>query len=226
MEVYSADITTFTSSFRYPMLISGPQLTLEVPPISTILGMINAAAGKYLHHDKCLLGYYFEYAGKAMDVETIYMAEVHKKGHLLTATRSNVVKREFIFDNFLRIYSSEKEIIDYFKAPVYPLVLGRSSDLATVDIKSIQKRVVMPVTNADKIRGQVIPFSKAQLPGRIQPLSKYFTDTNPREILGKEPYSVINCHAVVNSQLTAYRDIIKGRATDIFFHEIDTGSWY
>src|SRR5215510_1538476 len=101
MTLYSADITTYTSSFRYPMLISGTQLTLEVPPISTILGLINAAHGKYIFHKKSLIGYYFEYAAKAMDVETIYMAEVNKKGNLMATTRSNVIKREVLFDTFL-----------------------------------------------------------------------------------------------------------------------------
>lgn len=226
MEVYSADITTFTSSFRYPMLISGTQLTLEVPPISTILGLINAAAGQYLEYKECLIGYYFEYAGKGIDVETIYMAEVNKGGGLIRSTRSNVVKREFIFDNFLRLYSSEKKIIDYFKAPIYPLVLGRSSDLATVEIKSIQKRHLRLISNADKIKGQVIPFSKDHLPGRIQPLAQYFTDTYPRQMLGKEPYTIINCHGMVSSTLKAYRDEINGKEIDIVFHEIDTRILY
>lgn len=222
MEVYSADITTFTSSFRYPMLISGTQLTLEVPPLSTVLGLLNAAAGRYLHYHNVLIGYYFEFSGKAVDIETIYMAEVNKKGGLLSTTRSNVVKREVLFDTFLRIYSTEKKVIDFLEAPFYPLLLGRSSDLATVDINSIRKSTLTAVSNADKIKGQIVPFSKAQLPGIIQPLSRYFTNTFPRELLGKEPYSVI-CHtADISSPITAYRDVIKGKEIDIFFHEVDS----
>ncbi|HYT46618.1 MAG TPA: CRISPR-associated protein Cas5 [Methylomirabilota bacterium] len=222
MEVYSADITAFTSSFRYPMLISGTQLTLEVPPLSTVLGLLNAAAGTYLHYHGDLIGYYFEFSGKAIDIETIYMAEVNKKGKLLATTRSNVVKREFLFDTFLRIYSPEKRLIDYLGSPFYPLLLGRSSDLATVDIKSIRKSTLMAVSNADKIKGQIIPFSQGHLPGAIQPLSKYFTNTCPRELLGKEPYSIISCTADIKSHLVAYRDEIKGKEVDIFFHEVDS----
>ena len=36
------------SSFRYPNILSGFQPTLPVPPISTVLGIINACAGTYL----------------------------------------------------------------------------------------------------------------------------------------------------------------------------------
>lgn len=222
MDVYSADITTFTSSFRYPMLISGTQLTLEVPPLSTILGLLNAAAGKYLEYHGELIGYYFEFSGKTIDIETIYMAEVNKKGGLVATTRSNVVKREVLFDTFLRIYSPEKKLIDYLRSPYHPLLLGRSSDLATVDSNSIRKCKLPSVSNADKIKGQIVPFSKGQLPGIIQPLSQYFSNTYPRELLGKEPYSII-CHtADISSPITAYRDIIKGQEIDIFFHEVDS----
>ena len=52
MKVFKIDITAWTSSFKYPNLISGFQPTLEVPPISTVLGLINAAAGKYIKYDK------------------------------------------------------------------------------------------------------------------------------------------------------------------------------
>lgn len=223
MKVYSADISTFTSSFRYPMLISGMQPTLEVPPLSTILGLINAACGRYVRHDNSLIGYYFEFQGKAIDIETIYMAEVNKKGNLLSTTRSNIIKREFLFETFLRIYSPNRELINCFEAPSYPLLLGRSSDLATVDIKSLQRRTLQPVSNAEKLCGQIIPYAKAQLPGRIQALAKYFTDASPRQMLGREPYVIINCHAQASGAVMAYRDVIKGKEVDIYMHEIDSG---
>src|ERR1051325_2569432 len=103
MEVYTVDIRSWTASFRYPNLISGIQPTLEVPPLSTVLGMINAAAGNYLEYPKLTIGYYFEYAAKATDLETIYMIDSNK-GRPTNNAKSNVIKREFLFDTFLRIY--------------------------------------------------------------------------------------------------------------------------
>lgn len=222
MKVYSVDITTWFSSFRYPMVISGTQLTLEVPPLSTILGLINGACGRYVSHANTLIGYYFQYEGKAIGIETDYMREVNKKGNLLSTTRTNITKREFLFDTFLRIYSPDRELIDCFQAPFYPLLLGRSSDLATVDITSIKRRTLSPINKAEKISGQIIPYAKAPLAGRIQSLAKYFTDTIPREMLGREPYVVINCHTVVGGSLMAYRDMINGKEVDIYMHEIDS----
>jgi CRISPR-associated protein Cas5t len=222
MNFYSVDIRSFTSSFRYPMLISGTQLTLEVPPVSTIMGLINAACGKYLCHFNSSVGYYFEYQGKGVDIETIYMAQVNKKGRLLPTTRSNAIRREFLFEPFLRLYSTDEELINYFRSPVYPLLLGRSSDLATADISSIQIRSLDNLQKAEYISGQVIPYAKAPLPGKIQALAKYFTDSSPRQMLGREPYVVINCHTRVNGPLAAFRDNINGKEIDIYMHQIDS----
>jgi CRISPR-associated Cas5-like protein len=73
--VFKIEISTWTSSFRYPNIISGFQPTLEVPPISTVLGLINAAAGKYLDFNQQEIGYYFEFGAKAIDIETLYQVD-------------------------------------------------------------------------------------------------------------------------------------------------------
>jgi CRISPR-associated protein Cas5t len=91
MEVYTADIISWTASFRYPNLISGIQPTLEVPPLSTILGLINAAAGRYLEHKKLTIGYYFEFQNKAIDLETIYMIDSNN-GKSTNYAKSNVIR--------------------------------------------------------------------------------------------------------------------------------------
>ena len=76
MEAYRIQLSSWTASFRYPNLISGFQPTLDVPPISTVLGLINAAAGKYVDYSLLTIGYYFEYGAKAIDLETIYQIEL------------------------------------------------------------------------------------------------------------------------------------------------------
>ena len=78
MKLYTIDLTSWTASFRYPNLISGFQPTLEVPPISTVLGLINAAAGRYIPHQQLTLGYYFQFETKCVDLETIYQIEIDK----------------------------------------------------------------------------------------------------------------------------------------------------
>lgn len=220
MEVYTVDIRSWTASFRYPNLISGIQPTLEVPPLSTILGLINSAAGQYIEHTHFFIGYYFEFGAKATDLETIYMIDSNK-GRPTNNAKSNIIKREFLFDTFLRLYVLDSVISDYFKHPAYSLLLGRMNDLASVDIKSINKKDLKSVENADKIKGQIIPFNSNYLPGTIQALPKYFSNTIPRQNLGTEAYSVINYQSKFQSNLSAYRDIINGKEIDIYFHELD-----
>lgn len=221
-QVFTIDITSWTASFRYPNLISGFQPTLEVPPLSTVLGLINAAAGYYIPYKNLEIGYYFEYQSKAVDLETIYQIDSNK-GKATNNAKSNVIRREFLFDNFLRIYTTNREIAEYFNQPVFPLLLGRMNDLATVSQNHFTETILEAVENADRICGQIIPFNGNFLPGVIQALPIYFTDNIPRNNLGTSPYSVINCQSRnISSKITAFRDETLGKnGIDIYFHKLD-----
>ncbi|HEX2846011.1 MAG TPA: type I-B CRISPR-associated protein Cas5b [Chitinophagaceae bacterium] len=220
MEVYRIDIESWTASFRYPNLISGTQPTLEVPPISTVLGLINAAAGQYLRHKNLQLGYYFQYQGEGEDLETIYQIS-SKDGTPTNNAKSNIIYRRFLFDNFLRIYTTDEKIAKYLATPYFQLLLGRMNDLASVT-NIFQKAEMEKVEGATQIRGQIIPFMY-HLPGQIQALPKYFTDEFPRKNLGTEPYSIINYRSGgIETDLTAYRDTLpNGKEVDIYFHELN-----
>ncbi|TXJ23129.1 MAG: type I-B CRISPR-associated protein Cas5 [Chitinophagaceae bacterium] len=220
MEVYRIDIESWTASFRYPNLISGTQPTLEVPPISTVLGLINAAAGQYLRHKNLQLGYYFQYQGEGEDLETIYQIS-SKDGTPTNNAKSNIIYRRFLFDNFLRIYTTDEKIAQYLATPYFQLLLGRMNDLASVT-NIFQKAEMEKVEGATQIRGQIIPFMY-HLPGQIQALPKYFTDEFPRKNLGTEPYSIINYKSgEIETDLTAYRDTLpNGKEVDIYFHELN-----
>jgi CRISPR-associated protein Cas5t len=223
METYRIKLSAWTASFRYPNLISGYQPTLDVPPISTVLGLINAAAGKYLDFSQLNLGYYFEYGAKATDLETIYQIELKtsKTGiYPSNVTKSNIMNREFLFDCQLYIYLNDETIVDYFRNPYYSLTLGRSGDLVTIE--SIEKVKLFENLISDNIRGQVIPFTGNFLPGEIQALPKYFSNTIPRKNIGTEPYSIVS-HFSKNSgsiALKTYADKINDHEIDIYFHEL------
>jgi CRISPR-associated protein Cas5t len=222
MEVFQIDITGWTASFRYPNLISGFQPTLEVPPLSTVLGLINAAAGSYQTYTNTQIGYYFEYEAKCVDLETIYQIDSNSKGFATNNAKSNIIRREFLFNTFLRLYIADEKIVNFFRKPYYPLVLGRMNDLASVDLKSIKKVDLPEIENAQNIRGQIVPFLKNNLAGQIQALPKYFSDTIPRQNLGTEPFSIINFQSKVNSKLAAHHDATIGKqGVDIFFHTLN-----
>ncbi|MFW5804832.1 MAG: type I-B CRISPR-associated protein Cas5b [bacterium] len=222
MKAYRVKIHSWTSSFRYPNLISGYQPTLDVPPISTVLGLINASAGKYLDYKNIVIGYYFEYDAKATDLETMYQIELKtSRNHNFPSNtvKSNIMNREFLFNCNLYIYLQDKEIVDYFKNPYYQLVLGRSVDLASVD--SIVEVDLKPTNEPEELKGQIIPFTGNNLPGVIQALPKYFSDTIPRNNIGTEPYSIISCKSNNSSfKINAYSDFINEQKVDIYFHKI------
>lgn len=218
MRAYRIKINSWTSSFRYPNLISGFQPTLEVPPVCTIMGLINAASGKYLQNRKIEFGYYFDFKIKAIDLETIYQIKANDKNYPDNSVKPNVIQREFLYDCQLFLFLVDQELVSCFQQPAYQLLLGRSGDLAGVE--SIKEVELQEIGNAH-ISGQVIPFNGNYLPGQIQALPKYFSDTLPRKNMGTEPYSVISYNNPVDSKLTGFRSDLEEFNSDIYFHKFE-----
>lgn len=219
MKAYRIEISSWTASFRYPNIISGYQPTLRVPPLSTVLGLINACAGQYLAFKDEEIGYYFDYQAVAEDLEKIYQVKTNK-GVPNPQVKANVLHREFLYDCRLFVYLRNPDIVDFFRHPYFQIMLGRSNDLATVcDIREIE----MPRKEcANHICGQIVPFAGNSLPGVIQALPQYFTNTIPRENIGTRPYSVIDHTSdTVTSSLVAYTDFIDEKEVDILFHKIN-----
>jgi len=223
MEVFTVDIESWTASFRYPNLISGFQPTLEVPPLSTILGLLNAAAGDYIEHQSLQIGYCFQYAGRGVDLETIYQIDSNATGKPSNNAKSNVIRREFLFETQLRLYLPDEYLAGYFRAPVFSLLLGRMNDLASV--LRVGRARLSKVENATQMLGQVIPFFGNRLPGQIQALPTYFTNDIPRKNLGTEAFSIIPHHAKpLQSQLLGFRDEDKNspfEGKEIYFHQLN-----
>lgn len=221
MKMVRVDLSSWTASFRYPNLISGIQPTLDVPPLSTVLGLLNAAAGRYLTHDEGLqIGYYFAYAARGIDLETTYQIESGAQGQPTNVGKANIMQREFLFEARLSLYLPDMALAGLFQTPVFALLLGRSGDLATVE--KVQEVDLPELSNATRIKGQVVPFLGNHLPGKLQALPKYFTNTLPRRNLGTEPFSIIRYDAPdLTSRLAAYRDETQGKqGVDIFLHQI------
>lgn len=220
MRVYRIKITSWTASFRYPNIISGVQPTLTVPPVSMVLGLMNACAGRYIEHKHLTLGYYFSFGAKTTDLETIYQVELDTKGVPMNKMKSNVIRREILYDCTLFIYLTDVQLVNLFLSPYYPVLLGRSSDLATIE--EIEEVTLDEQKCADKVKGQVIPFQGNYLPGILQALPEYFTNTIPRNNLGTKAYSVISCDSRdLSTSITAYRDCIDGEYVDIYFHQLN-----
>ncbi len=195
MRIYKISLSSWTASFRYPNIVSGVQPSLKAPPLSTIFGLISAAKGDLYHPDEMLkLGYYFNYDTSAWDVETIYQKE-----HQTNSGNSNIVKRELFFYCQLYLYTNTKEVSDYFKNPVFPLLLGRSGDLARVD--KITEMETDEIDVLSNIRGTIIPFKKHQIPAPIQALPICFSDEIPRKSQQTIPFYIVDSHIKKGVQL-------------------------
>jgi len=184
MKVFRIHLTSWTASFRYPNLISGFQPTLPVPPLSTLYGLISAAMGVYYSPETPEIGFCFQSGGKAVDLETIYQMEKS-----LTNIKSNVIRREFLLDNQLWIYTQNEQIATVFQQPYFQLLLGRSGDLASVEeIAEIEVETRQQLT---KLKGTIVPFGKYVLAAQINALPVYFTNTIPRRNVGTKPYYIL-----------------------------------
>ena len=81
------------------------------------------------------------------------------------------------------------EFKKYFKNPAYPILLGRSSDLAIIsEIKEIE----MEKKNNVKLGKTILPFGIEGAFGIIQALPTHFSDSIPRKAIGTKPYLLMN----------------------------------
>ncbi len=184
MQVARIYIRGWTASFRYPAFISGFQPSLPVPPLSTIYGLLSAAKGELVTPSDTRVGYVFQSHGRAIDLETIY--ELHDKP---LSANTNVVKRELLCDPQLHLYVEKPEFADYFRKPHYPLLLGRSTELAMV-VKS--ETCELEERSGVRVGGSLFPFDvKHGLSGTIQALPTHFTDEIPRRAVGTRPFYII-----------------------------------
>ena len=182
MKVLRVHITGWVSSFRNPLFISGFQPTLPMPPLSAIYGILTAAKGEWVTPHDTSIGFVFHSNGKAVDLETVY----EFAGKL--DAKSNINRREFLVDPELYLYTPEMWLREAFERPRYPLLLGRSSDLATV--KSIEE-VLLENRSETTYQDTLLPFPDAQLYGQVQALPTHFTAEIPRRPCGTRAYCLI-----------------------------------
>lgn len=188
-------IGAYTASFRAPGFIRY-QLTLPVPPLSTIYGIVSAAAGSQVTpYDIEWLAYRLDYAGKAFDLETIIEIERDKPWKMPIVKGRNVIKREFLAMPVLTLYLPV-EWREVFERPRYPILLGRSQDLGAVE--SITQ-VDLEEVDEGEVSGVILPMEIiAQGSNRVnawlQNLPIAFTDEPRRRLLGMKIFGMVDSH--------------------------------
>ncbi len=120
-----------------------------MPPPSTIYGHIASAVGMLPNPSLLRAGYNFTYRSKAMDLEHQHIISRNPPNKLSERQSGDLKQwrskyrlsvggsvqptfREFLFHAEMTLYVTPPSIADAFKAPVFPVILGRSQDLACI----------------------------------------------------------------------------------------------
>jgi CRISPR-associated protein Cas5t len=175
------------AAFRDPFLVTGRIPSAPCPPPSTVYGLCSAALGDFPPRDRFFVGLITRHVARATDKETHHPAELHfgratlGTSGLRKAIEStpNAVDRDFLYGVELELYLP-RPIGAAFRKPVWPMLLGRSQDLAEVvcveDLELEQRTqvslrdVLLPMEARALVRrGSVLALSRFIGPGPDRP---------------------------------------------------------
>lgn len=186
-------LMAYTASFRVPHFV-GHQLTLPVPPLSTIFGLLSAATGKWIMPDEVeWLAYRCTYESRGTDLEAIFTVERAKPGDSARFVTRNVIQREFLSMPNLTLYLPPNWE-NAFRQPRYTLLLGRTQDVAGVISTSLTE--LQPI-NAGVVSGVLLPFELVALnnvSAWLQKLPIAFTDEPQRKPTRMHLFGIVDAH--------------------------------
>ncbi|NTW02384.1 MAG: CRISPR-associated protein Cas5 [Oscillochloris sp.] len=136
MRVLKVVLEGTTTSFRYPHFMLSVQPSFPLPPPATIYGHICSTLGEWIDPKGLQFAYHFTSAGVGDDIEHIHVLSA-ATGKLpgtklpkVLEGNVNPFSRQILLHPRLVLYLNRPEWIDAFRAPHYPVLLGRSQDLA------------------------------------------------------------------------------------------------
>lgn len=183
----------WTASFRYPRLIAGSQPSLKAPPPATVYGLVSAACGRPVNPDNTRLGYVFRYLGAFEDLEALQKIGWNdKSGNYDKFLMPDIVHREILYEWTLFLYC-DPSVAAAFGEPCYPLLLGRSGDLASVvaiDDADLEQRT------AAVIGGTVFPLSAGVVPSQLVSLPLWFSTDIPRRRVTVQVFQFVSGEAL------------------------------
>jgi len=183
MKVLRIHIKGWTASYRFPPFVIAAQPTLPVPPLSTIYGIISAVTGRWIGPQETRVGFVAPYRAKAKDLERLY--QVGEKGKV---EKTSIVNREFIHEPELYLYLTNLSFESDFLSPRYPILLGRSCDLASVkEVKTVE---LQPVKEAE-FQYTLLPFPFEEIAAPFFALPVAFDEGVPRRPIAVRGFHII-----------------------------------
>jgi CRISPR-associated protein Cas5t len=186
-------LTAYTASFRVPGFV-GHQLTLPVPPLSTIYGLLSAAMGRWVSpQEVAWLAFRCNYESKGMDLEAIATVERKKPTEDARHAGRNVIRREFLTFPQVTLYLPS-EWAEVFLRPRYALLLGRTQDVVSVECV---KPVALEPTSEGDVSGVLLPLQlvvQNNTQAWLHNLPIALTDEPHRRLLGMKVFGVVDAH--------------------------------
>lgn len=136
MRVLRVELEAPICSFRYPHFLVGRQLTFDMPPPSTIFGHIASALGEWPDPRAVRFAYHFTCLGTGQDLENQHIVTPATGGKLPSGDAKALdatvqpTRRQFLLGARMTLYVDRLDFRSAFDLPTFPVVLGRSQDLA------------------------------------------------------------------------------------------------
>lgn len=212
------EVRAYSASFRIPGMM-GYQLTSPVPPPSTVYGLLAAACGREVTPEEAPVAYRFDYEALAQDLEKIlFFGESGPKWSEKTGgVGSGVVTRQFLANPCLTLYLPPGEAANALLRPRFPILLGRSQDVAFV---ASWREVNIESVERAQVSGVLLPFpvqSSAQR-SRLLSFPTFHTVQEPRRARAVKPFHVFDAlngrQDVVANDL--WRDTQTGEVMPLF----------
>jgi CRISPR-associated protein Cas5t len=221
LDAIRVTLTAYTASFRVPSLV-GHQLTLTVPPLSTIYGLLSAAAGRWaLPEAVAWLAYRCAYATKATDLEAIRTVERSQLQATPRFVQRDVIVREFLSLPRLTLYLPP-EWEARFRRPRYALLLGRTQDIGAVEaIVSVK----LEPWDSGEVNGVLLPLElvlQNHAHAWLHNLPIALSNEPQRRLLGVRRFGVVDAQqrpAKVRSPEWLVRDTTDGTVVPLYRRE-------
>jgi len=215
MEALHVRLAAFTATYPYPFLRSGTQLTLPVPPFSSVLGNLSACAGRAVGPAETLIGMEFEAQGIGVDLERTRRLQTDKKfGRLSENPERGVAKRQFHVSPSLDLYLTDVSLESVFYSPVATPCLGRSQDIAWI---CTVNRIQLTSVDTGRLGSTLVRFPNAQAGGLIlPPLADFYINDQLGHIRRAGRYTRYQ-YVRKNTRVSASSDLL-------LFHPSDSAS--
>lgn len=166
----------FTAFFKHPLTITGTQITLPLPPYSTLLGLIGACAGRVVSHKDTRIGFEFRSACIGPEIERTERLVMEKSGKLKPHREGQgILKRYVHFKTSFDLYLTNTDLVDAFRNPVSTPCLGRSQDLHWI---TRIKEVDLQRRPSGNLGPTLLPGIREKIPSLIVRCPEWFQNDN------------------------------------------------